>query len=77
MNVVVKHPTYSHRYQLPAGQKYVFSPEKYVLPIQALVPIPCPSYLNSFGFKDAVKALKVVNAVVQVKLMTPFLLPIF
>lgn len=39
--------------------------------------IHCPSYLNSFVFKEAVKALQVVNVVVPVKLMTPFLLPIF
>lgn len=77
MYVIVKNPTYSHHCQVPAGQEYVFSPKNYVLPIQVLVSIPCPSYLNSFGFKEAVKALHVVNAVVQVKLMTPVLLPIF
>lgn len=77
MNVVVKHPTYSHHSQLPAGQKCVLSPENSVLSIQVWVHICYPNYPNSFGFKEAVKALQVVNAVVQGKLMTPFLLPIF
>jgi len=37
VNVDVKHPTYSHHCQLPAGRKYVFSPENYLLSIRVLV----------------------------------------